>query len=118
MSRRMAKALCDLDDLRAQLVLVGEPFLAIPDLKVVDHAHEHHVLLDLPVRDERRVERDAAGRIELRVERPAREEARELPALGAEGIEAREKGLGVTLERLGSPDVDAGLERLRENHSV
>src|SRR5947207_9182524 len=85
MSRRMAKALCDLDDLGAQLVLVRQPFVAVPDLKVVDHAHEHHVFLDLAVRDERGVERDPAGGVELRVERPARKKARELAALGAEG---------------------------------
>src|SRR5207237_8162718 len=46
MSRRMDKALCDLDDLRAQLVLVGEPLLAIPHMQVVDDAHAHHVLRD------------------------------------------------------------------------
>src|SRR5690348_17184144 len=118
MSRRMAKALRDLDDLRAQLVLVREPALAIPDLKVVDHAHQHHVLRDLPVREKRGVERDPAGRVQLRVERPAREEAGELAALGAEGVEAREEGVGVALERLRSPDSDAGLERLRENNSA
>src|SRR5256885_16498348 len=118
MSRRMAKALCDLDNLGAQLVLVRQPLVAVPDLKVVDYAHEHHVFLDLPVGDERGVERDPAGRVELRVERSAGEEARELPALGAEGVEAGEEGVGVALESIWGPDCNAGLKRFRENHSA
>ena len=64
-----------------QLVLVGQPLVPIPDLEVVDHANHHDLLLDPPVADERGVERHPAGRVELDVERAAREEARELAAL-------------------------------------
>src|SRR5439155_608252 len=46
MSRRMAKALSDPHDLVAQLALVGQPLLPIPDLEVVEVADNHHLLLD------------------------------------------------------------------------
>src|SRR3954451_15971194 len=117
MSRRMAKALCDLHDLGVQVRLVGVPLAAIPDLQVVDDAHEHHVLLDAAVADERRVERHAARRVQLRVERAAREEAGELAALRAERVEARKEGVRMALERLWGPHSHAGLEGLRENHT-
>src|SRR3954471_6116019 len=46
MSRRMAKALCDPDDLAIQFLLVGLPAGAIPDLDVVQVAHHDDLLLD------------------------------------------------------------------------
>src|ERR1051325_10946626 len=104
MSRRIAKTLRDLLDLRGQFVLIGRPPVAIPHLEVVDHPHEDHVLVDPAVAHELLVEGHAAGGIEVRVERPAREEARELPPLLAEGVEVREKGVRVALEALGCPD--------------
>src|SRR5919201_6483372 len=108
-SRRMAKPLGNLDDLGVQLVLIGEPLVAIPHLEVVDYAHDDHLLLDLSVAQECRVERHSARGVELHIERAAGEEAGELAALAAEGVEPGEEGVGVPLERLGRPDVDAGL---------
>src|SRR3954468_16594962 len=77
-SRRMAKALRDLLDLRVEVGLVGGVAGAVPDLEVVDGADHDDVLRDTRVLDERRVQRDAAGRVELDVERAAAEEAGEL----------------------------------------
>src|SRR3954468_7596342 len=81
MSRRMAKALRDLDDLAIQLLLVRLPAPAVPDLDVVEIADDHHVLLDARVLEQRLAERDAAGRVEVDVPRVAREVAREAAAL-------------------------------------
>ena len=79
MSRRMAKALGDLRDLRvAGSVWSSAPALAVPDLEVVAHADHDHVLLDAACADQRRRQRHAAGRVELDVERAAAEEAGEL----------------------------------------
>src|SRR5581483_2171118 len=117
MSRRIAKALRDLLDLCGQFVLIGHPPVAIPHLEVVDHPHEHHVLVDAAVAHELLVEGHAAGGVQVGVERAASEEAGELAPLGAARIEAGEKGVRVALEAVGGPDGDAGLESLRENHS-
>src|SRR3954449_9223622 len=57
MSRRMAKALRDLDDLAIQLLLVGLPAGAVPDLDVVEIAHHHDLLLDPRVLEQRLPER-------------------------------------------------------------
>src|SRR3954467_5326786 len=83
MSRRMAKALSDLRDLVRERVLVVVPGLAVPDLEVVQLSHHDDVLRDPAVLHQRRVERHAAGRVQRHVERPAREEARQLPVLAA-----------------------------------
>src|SRR3954462_14098093 len=118
MSRRMAKALRDLDDLAIQLLLVRLPAAAIPDLDVVEVADDHHVLLDARVLEQRLPERDAAGRVEVDVPRVAREVAREAAAFLADRVEAAQEALRPLLERRRRPDRDAGLERFRENHSV
>src|ERR671916_1797791 len=78
MSRRMAKALCEVGDAGAQVALVGDPGLAVPDLEALDVPHHRHVLLDSRVVEERLVQRHAAGCVELDVERVAGEVAREL----------------------------------------
>src|SRR3954449_6333871 len=65
MSRRMAKALRDLDDLAIQLLLIRLPAAAVPDLDVVEVAAHHDLLLDPGVLDQGLVDRDAAGRVEL-----------------------------------------------------
>src|SRR3954454_16375326 len=81
MSRRMAKALRDLDDLAIQLLLVGLPAGAIPHLDVVQVAHHHDLLLDPRVVEQLLPERHAAGRVELHVPGVPREVAREAAAL-------------------------------------
>src|SRR3954447_7575040 len=77
MSRRMAKALRDLDDLAIQLLLVGLPAGAIPHLDVVQVAHHHDLLLDPGVAEQLRAEGPAPRRVELHVPRVPREVARE-----------------------------------------
>src|SRR4051794_14723848 len=118
MSRRMAKALRDLDDLAIQLLLVRLPAAPIPDLDVVEIADHDDVLLDPGVLDQRLPEGHAAGRVEIDVPRVPGEVAREAAALLAHGVQVAEKALRPLLERGGRPDRDAGLERLGENHSV
>src|SRR3954454_9783875 len=53
MSRRMAKALRDLDDLAIQVLLIRLPAGAIPHLDVVEVAHHDNVLLDPRVLQQR-----------------------------------------------------------------
>src|SRR3982751_1427854 len=116
MSRRMAKALRDLDDLAIQLLLVRLPAGAIPHLDVVEVADHHHVLLDPRVLEEWLAERHAAGRVEVHVPRVAREVAREAAALLADRVEVAEEALRPLLEGRRRPDPHAGLDRLGENH--
>src|SRR3954453_2645174 len=118
MSRRMAKALRDLDDLAIQLLLVRLPAAAVPDLDVVEIADHDHVLLDPRVLHERLAEGHATGRVELHVPRVPREVAREAAALLGDRVEVAEEALGPLFEGLWCPDRHAGLERLRENHSI
>src|SRR3954466_10873817 len=118
MSRRMAKALRDLDDLAIQLLLVRLPAGAIPHLDVVEVAHHHYVLLDPRVVEQRLAEGHAPGRVEVDVPRVPSEVARETAALLADRVEVAEEALRPVLEGGGRPDRDAGLERLRENNSV
>src|SRR3954462_15948414 len=118
MSRRMAKALRDLDDLAIQFLLIGVPAGAVPDLDVVQVAHDHDFLLDSRVLEQRLPEGHATGRVELHVPGVPREVAREAAALLGDGIEVAEEALCPLLERVGRPDRHAGLEGLRENHSV
>src|SRR3954447_21417766 len=118
MSRRMAKALRDLDDLAIQLLLVRLPAAAIPDLDVVEIADHDDFLLDPGVLHQRLAEGYAAGRVELHVPRVPREVAREAAALLGDRVEVAEEALRPVLEGLRCPDRHAGLERLRENHSI
>src|SRR3954447_14361376 len=118
MSRRMAKALRDLDDLAIQLLLVRLPAAAVPDLDVVEIADHDHVLLDPRVLHERLAEGHAAGRVELHVPGVPREVAREAAALLRDRVEVAEEALRPLLEGLRCPERHAGLERLRENHSI
>src|SRR3954447_2390804 len=118
MSRRMAKALRDLDDLAIQLLLVRLPAAAIPDLDVVEIADHDDFLLDPGVLHQRLAEGHAAGRVELHVPRVPREVAREAAALLGDRVEVAEEALRPLLERRRRPDRDAGLEGLGENHSI
>src|SRR5687768_4385526 len=61
MSRRIAKALRHLPDLRVEIGLHRAPALGSPDLEVVPHADDHHVLLDARVREERLRQRHATA---------------------------------------------------------
>src|SRR3954452_13269099 len=118
MSRRMAKALRDLDDLAIQVLLVRLPAAAIPHLDVVEVADHDDLFLDPRVLEQRLAERDAAGRVEVDIPRVAREVAREAAALLADRVEVAEEALRPLLECRRRPDRDAGLERLGENHTV
>src|SRR3954454_22113384 len=118
MSRRMAKALRDPDDLAIQALLVLLPAGAIPDLDVVEVADHDDLLRDPRMTEQRRVECHPAGRVELDVPGVAREIAREGAPLAAHGVQVVEEALGPCLERVGGPDRHAGFERLRENHST
>src|SRR5436305_3656157 len=118
MSRRMAKVLRDPDDLAIELLLVGLPAAAIPDLEVVDGPYDHHLLADSRVLDKRLVERHATRRVELHVPRVPREVGAEPAPIAAQGIEVREEARGEGLELLRRPDRDAGLDPLLKNHSV
>src|SRR5436190_15561518 len=69
MSRRMAKALRDLDDVAIQLLLVRLPAGPVPHLDVVEVADHNHVLPDARVLEQRLAEGHAAGRVEVDVPR-------------------------------------------------
>src|SRR4051812_11489148 len=118
MSRRMAKALRNPDDLAIERLLRLLPGVAVPDLDVVEVADHDDLLRDARMPQERRVECHPAGRVELRVPRVAREVASERTALAADRIQVREEALGPRLERVRRPDRDAGLERLCQNDSI
>src|SRR4051794_2430868 len=118
MSRRMAKALRDLDDLAIQRLLILQPAAAVPDLDVVEVADHDDLLRDARMLEERPVECHPAGRVELDVPGVAREVAREAAPLAAHRVEVAEEALGPGLEGVRGPDRHAGLERLRENHST
>src|SRR3954465_3221672 len=109
MSRRMAKALRNPDDLAIERLLRLLPGVAVPDLDVVEVADHDDLLRDARMPQERRVECHPAGRVELRVPRVAREVASERTALAADRIQVREEALGPRLERVRRPDRDAGL---------
>src|SRR5438105_11817556 len=113
----MAKALSDPRYLVAERGALLTPSAAIPDLEVIEVAHDHKLTLDPGVLEQRLVEDHAAGRVELRVERRPGEVAGELPALRAERIEVGQEALRPALELVGGPDRHAGLEALSENQS-
>src|SRR3954470_24344752 len=118
MSRRMAKALRHLLDLRVESLLLLLPAVLRPDLEMVPHAHHHDLLLDARVREERRRKRHAAARVELDVEGVALIEARDAPVVGADRVQRAEGALDDPLVRVGGPDRDAGLRVLGENGST
>src|SRR3954454_17892730 len=118
MSRRMAKALRDLDDLAIQLLLIRLPAVSVPHLDVVEVADDHHVLLDARVVEQRLAEGHASGRVEVDVPRVAREVAREAAALLADRGQVAEEALRPLLEGGRRPDRTAGIDPLRENHSI
>src|ERR671921_1461420 len=115
MSRRIAKALRHLPDLRVEGALLLLPALLRPDLEVVAHTDHHDLLLDAGVLEERWRQRHAPARVELDVEGVALEEAREPAIVRPHRVERAERALDDRLVRLGGPDRDAGFEVLREN---
>src|SRR5256714_7800367 len=117
MSRRMAKALSDPGDLLVEGVPLLVPAAPVPDLEVVEVADDHDLPVDLRVLDQRLVERDPPGGVQLGVERGAREVARELAPFGAERVQVREEALRPALELVRHPDRHAGLKALGQNHS-
>src|SRR4051794_35003320 len=118
MSRRIAKSLRHLLDLRVESLLLLLPAVLRPDLEMVAHAHHHDLLLDPRVREERRRKRHAAARVELDVEGVALIEARDAPVVGADRVQRAEGALDDPLVRVGGPDRDAGLRVLGENGST
>src|SRR5688572_29333686 len=78
MSRRIAKALGHLPDLRIQRLLLRPPPAPPPYLEMVTHAHHHHLALDPGVGEERRRKRHPPGSVEVHLEGVALIEAGEL----------------------------------------
>src|SRR5215218_6838240 len=115
MSRRMAKALRHLPDLRVQRLLLLLPALLRPHLEVVAHADHHDLLLDARVREQRRRERHAAARVQLDVEGVPLVEAREPAVVRTDRVQRAERAIDDGLVRLGGPDRHAGLGVLGEN---
>src|SRR5215208_7523649 len=118
MSRRMAKALRHLLDLRVEGLLLLLPAVLLPDLEVVPHADHHDLLLDLRVREKRRRQRHAAARVQLDVEGVALVEARDAPVVRADRIQRAERPLDDLLVRIGGPDRHTGFRVLGENGST
>src|SRR4051794_24683800 len=118
MSRRIAKSLRHLLDLRVESLLLLLPAVLRPDLEMVAHAHHHDLLLDPRVREERRRKRHAAARVELDVEGVALIEARDAPVVGADRVQRAEGALDDPLVRVGGPDRDTGFRVLGENGST
>src|SRR3954464_3459869 len=69
MSRRIAKALRHLPDLRVERLLLGTPALGAPDLEVVPHPDDDDLLRDPRVREQRRRQRHAAAAVQRDLER-------------------------------------------------
>src|ERR671924_866176 len=98
MSRRIAKPLGHLPDLGVQCLLLGAPALSPPDLEVVTHADDHHVLLDVRVPEEGRRQRDSPGGVQVDLEGVALVEARKLAVLGAHRVQVAQRALDDRLE--------------------
>src|SRR3954453_20505224 len=73
MSRRIAKALRHLPDLRVESLLLAEPALLAPHLQVVAHAHHHDLLVYPRVAHQRGRKGHAARGVELELPRVALE---------------------------------------------
>src|ERR687893_1723228 len=106
MSRRIAKALRHLPDLRVQRVLLLLPALPRPHLEVVAHAHHNDLLLAAGVLEKRWRKDDPAARVELDVERVALEVAREPAVVRPHGVERAERARDDRLVGLRRPDRD------------
>src|SRR5215204_438776 len=118
MSRRIAKALRHLPDCRVGGLLDRAPALRAPDLEVIPNAHDHDLLLDPRVGEQRRRQGDAAARVQLDLEGVALVEAAQLAVLGAHRVQLPERALDDRLVRVGRPDRDTGLGILGENGAV
>src|SRR5215208_985962 len=115
MSRRIAKALRHLPDFRVQSLLDRAPALGSPYLEVVADAHDHDLLLDRRVREQRPRQGDPATGVQLDLEGVALVEAAELAVLGTHRVQVAERALDDRLVGLRRPDRDAGLWVLGEN---
>src|SRR5215208_6871785 len=78
MSRRIAKALSHLPDLRVERLLLGAPALGAPDLEVVPHPDDDDLLLDRRVREQRRGQGHPAAAVQRDLEGVALVEAAQL----------------------------------------
>src|SRR3954469_15319786 len=118
MSRRIAKALSHLPDLRVERLLLGAPALGAPDLEVVPHPDDDDLLGDAGVRQQRRGHGHAAAPVERNLERVALVEAAELAVLRAHRVQVRERARDDRLVVGRRPEREAGLGVLGENGSV
>src|SRR5215207_6514575 len=118
MSRRMAKALRHLPDFRVEGLLDRAPALRAPDLEVIPDAHDHDLLLDRRVREQRRRQGHPAARVELDLEGVALVETAQLAVLGAHRVQLPERALDDRLVRVRRPDRHAGLGILGEHGPV
>src|SRR3954471_7817611 len=118
MSRRMAKPLRHLLDLRVEGLLLLLPALLRPHLEVVPHADHHDLLLDARVPEQRGRQRHAPARIELDGEGVALVEARDAPVVGADRVQCPERALDDLLVRVRGPNRHAGFGVLGKNGST
>src|SRR3954451_3808302 len=118
MSSRMAKAGGDVGKLGGQGGVVLGPGGAVPDLEAVAGAGHDDVLPEAAVLEEERRHHDAAGAVELGVERVGGEEAVELPCGVREPVLAGERRAHVRVERAGRPDLHAALDALGQHHAL
>src|SRR5919107_4151795 len=93
MSRRIAKSLRHLPDVRVERVLLLVPALLRPDLEVVPHADHHDLLLNAAVLEQRSGQDHPPARVQLRVEGVALEVAREPAIVAAHRVERAERAV-------------------------
>src|SRR6185436_5212881 len=118
MSRRIAKSLRHLLDLRVEGLLLLLPAVLRPDLEVVPHADHDDLLADARVRQQRGRQRHATAPVELDVEGVALIEARHAPVVRADRVQRAEGALDDLLVRVGGPHRDAGFGVLGQNGST
>src|SRR3954451_19825928 len=118
MSRRIAKALRHLPNLRVERLLLGAPALGAPDLEVIAHPDDDDLLLDAGVRQQRRGHGHASAPVERDLEGVALVEAAQLAVLRPHRVQVRERARDDRLVVGGSPKGEAGLRVLGENRSV
>src|SRR5215213_5560308 len=118
MSSRMAKRCGEVGDVTRELLVVGLPPLAVPDLEAVAGPADDDVLLEARVPHERRRDHHAARAVELDVEGVRGVVALELAVLGGHGVQAAERAVDEVLVVRRAPDGDTGFNALCENHTL
>src|SRR4051812_10700715 len=118
MSSRVTKLRGDVVDGGRQLRVEVGPALAIPDLHRLAGADDDDVLAQAGVVDERRRDHDAAGGVQLGRERVRGEEQLDAPGLRRERVHALQRRGHARVVLGGAPEIDAGIQALRENHAI